>query len=119
MSEIVEFLKSDPNVRQQIRSDLIKFNKQNLVTQAKKGEELVAIVPVIKQAIQIMGDDIYELGVENDILRNKMGDVDEKWLSQTKTNITSNSTNSPEGLARKNAYILNRMKNQIAKSKQV
>jgi len=113
-TEIVEFLKSDPIVRQQIKADLIEYNKQGLVTQAKKGEELTAIVPVIKQAIQIMGDDIYELGIENEILRDKMGNVDEKWLSQTKVNIMS-KTMIPE----KNNYILNRMKNQIAKSRQV
>jgi hypothetical protein len=28
-----------------------------------------------------MGGDIFDLGIENEVLRGKLGEVDEKWLS--------------------------------------
>ncbi len=33
-----------------------------------------------------MGDEIFDLGVENESLRDKIGEVDEKWLSESKNN---------------------------------
>jgi hypothetical protein len=35
----------------------------------------------------MMGDDIFNLGVENEILRQKLIEVDEKWLSKSKNRI--------------------------------
>jgi hypothetical protein len=32
----------------------------------------------------MMGDDIFDLGVENEALRGKLGEVYEKWLSEFK-----------------------------------
>jgi hypothetical protein len=29
----------------------------------------------------VMGDEIFDLGVENEALRGKLGEVDKKWLS--------------------------------------
>ncbi len=34
----------------------------------------------------MMGDEIFDLGVENEALRDKIGEVDEKWLSESKNN---------------------------------
>ncbi len=31
-----------------------------------------------------MGDDIFDLVIENEVLRDKFGDVNEKWLSESK-----------------------------------
>ena len=33
-----------------------------------------------------MGDDIVELSVENESLKNQIGDYDEKWLQESKAN---------------------------------
>ena len=35
----------------------------------------------------MMGDEIFDLDVENEALRDKLGDVDEKWLSESKNRI--------------------------------
>jgi len=32
----------------------------------------------------MMGNEIFVLGVENEALRGKLGQVDEKWLSESK-----------------------------------
>src|SRR5271156_6071991 len=92
-NEIVSYLKQDPLVRQRIKDYLTEYSKQNLVTQAQRGKELVAIAPVVMEAVKIMSDDIYELSIENDVLRDKMGNVDEEWLKATKTNIMGTATN--------------------------
>ena len=49
-----------------------EFNSQSLSTQAKKGEQLVSRMPVIKKALELMGDDTVELSIENEFLENKI-----------------------------------------------
>ena len=74
-----------------LRSDTIQdlkdFNSQFLTTQAKKGEQLVSMMPAIKKAFDLMGDDIVELSSENDALKNKIGTYDEKWFEESKTKL--------------------------------
>ena len=60
-----------------VRSDTIQyfkdFNSQSLTTQAKKGEQLVSMMPAFKKAFDLMGDDIVELSTENETLKkNKL-----------------------------------------------
>ena len=50
-----------------------ELNKQNVATQAKKAEELTANLVVHNEAIKMMGDEIFDLGVENEALRSKRG----------------------------------------------
>ena len=61
------------------------FKSQSLATQAKKGEQLVSLKPAIKEAFNLMGDDIVELSVENESLKNQIGQYDGKWLEESKT----------------------------------
>ena len=42
------------------------------------------MMPAIKKAFNLMGDDIVELSTENDALKNKIGSYDEKWLEESK-----------------------------------
>ena len=42
------------------------------------------MMPAIKNAFNLLGDDIVELSTENDALKNKIGDYDEKWLEESK-----------------------------------
>ena len=64
--------------------DLKDFNQQSLSTRAKKGEQLVSMMPTIKEAFNFMGNDIVELSTENDTLKNQIGNYDEKWLEESK-----------------------------------
>ena len=41
-------------------------------------------MPAIREAFNLMGDDIVELSTENDALKNKIGSYDEKWLEESK-----------------------------------
>ena len=63
------------------------FNSQSLATQAKKGEQLVSMMPTIKKAVDLIGDDIVELSTENESLKIKKGSYDEKWLEEYKAKL--------------------------------
>ena len=63
---------NDKTVRNDTVQDLKKFNQQSLTTQAKKGEQLVSMMPAIKKAFNLLGDDIVELSTENDALKIKL-----------------------------------------------
>lgn len=114
MSEILEYVKSQKDTRLKIREELVELHKQNVVTQARKAEELTANLIVYNDAIKMMGDEIFDLGVENEALRDKLGEVDEKWLGESKNKIKLSYNDS-----RKNKFILERMKRQTQKLKEI
>ena len=114
MSEILGYVKGQKNTKQKIREELVELNKQNVATQAKKAEELTANLVVYNEAIKMMGDEIFDLGVENEALRDKIGEVDEKWLSESKNRIKLSYND-----AKKNKFILERMRRQTQKLKAI
>ena len=63
-------------VRNNTIQDLNDFNQQSLSTRAKKGEQLVSMMPAIKEAFTLLGNDIVDLSTENDALQEKIGDYD-------------------------------------------
>ena len=66
----MQIISNDKTVRNDTIQDLKEFNQQSSTTQAKKGEQLVSMMPAIKKALDLMGDDIVELSTENDALKN-------------------------------------------------
>ena len=57
---------------------------KNDTNSSKKGAQLVAMMPAIKKAFNLLGDNIVDLSTENNALKNKIGDYDEKWLQESK-----------------------------------
>ena len=101
---------SDQSVTNDTIQDLKDFNQQSLLTQAKKGEQLVSMMRAIKKAFNLLGDDIIELGVENDALKNQIGDYDQKWLEESKAKLLKDINDE------KRAHlIMSRMKKQMKK----
>ena len=45
------------------------------------------MMPAIKKAFYLMGDDIVELSTENESLKSEMGSFDEKWLEESKAKL--------------------------------
>ena len=78
MELAMQLSSNDKTVRNDTIQDLKEFNQQSLKTQAKKGEQLVGMMPAIKKAFNLLGDDIVELSTENDALKNKIGSYDER-----------------------------------------
>ena len=83
----MQIISTDETVRKDTIEDLKEFNSQSLSTQAKKGEQLVSMMPAIKKAFNLLGDDIVDLSTENDALKNKTGSCDEKWLEDSENKL--------------------------------
>ena len=101
---------NDKTVRNDTIQDLKDFNQQSLTTQAKKGEQLVSMMPAIKKAFNLMGDDIIELSTENDALKNKIGSYDERWLEESKAKLLKEIDDEKRA-----DIIMSRMKKQMNK----
>ena len=110
MELAMQIISNDKTVRNDTVQDLREFNSQSLATQAKKGEHLVSMMPAIKKAFNLLGDDIVELSTENDALKNKIGSYDEKWLEESKARLLQE--NDDEKRAN---LIMSRMKKQMNK----
>ena len=88
MELAMHIISNDKTVKNDTIQDLKDFNQQSLTTQAKKkGEQLVSMMPAIRKAFNLMGDDIVELSVEKESLKNQIGEYDEKWLQESKVNL--------------------------------
>ena len=108
MELAMQISSSDQTVRNDTIEDLKEFNSQSLTTQAKKGEQLVSMMPAIKKAFYFLGDDIVELSTENDALKNKIGSYDEKWLEESKARLLQQIDDEKRA-----NLIMSRMKKQM------
>ena len=101
---------TNQKVRNNTIQDLKDFNQQSLSTRAKKGEQLVCMMPAIKEAFNRMGNDIVELSTENDTLKNQIGNYDEKWLEESKAKLLKDIDDEKRA-----NIIVSRMKKQMNK----
>ena len=110
MELAMQLSSKDKTVRNETIQDLKDFNQQSLTTGAKKGEQLVSMMPAIKKAFNMMGDDIVELSTENDALKNKIGSYDERWLEESKLKLFKEIDDEKRA-----NIIMSRMKKQMNK----
>ena len=101
---------TNQKVRNNTIQDLKDFNQQSLSTRAKKGEQIVSMMPAIKEAFTLMGNDIVDLSTENDALKEKIGDYDEKWLQESKEKLLKDIDDEKRA-----NLIMSRMKKQMNK----
>ena len=87
------------------------FNTKSLVTQAKKGEQLVSMMLAIKKAFHLIGDDIVDLSTKNDALK-KIGFYDEKWSDESNSKLLKQIDDE-----KKANLIMSSMKKQMEKHK--
>ena len=109
MDLAIQLISTDQTVRNDTIQDLKDFNQRSLSTQAKKGEQLTSMMPAIKNAFNVLVDDIIELSVENDALKNQIGDYDQKWLEESKAKLLKDINDEKANL------IMSRMKKQMNK----
>ena len=106
----MQIISTDKTVKNDTIEDLKEFNSQSLSTQAKKGEQSVSMMPAIKKAFNLLGDDIVELSTESDALKNKIGSYDEKWLEESKNKMLKQIDDEKRA-----NLIMSRMKKQMEK----
>ena len=112
MDLAMQIISSDKTVRNDTIENLKEFNSQSLTTQAKNGEQLVSMMPAIKKAFSLLGNDIVELSTKNDALKNKIGSYDEKWLEESKNKMLKQIDDEKRA-----NLITSRMKKQMEKHK--
>ena len=110
MELAMQLSSNDKTVRNDTIQDLKDFNQQSLTTQAKKGKQLVSMMPAIKKAFDLLGDDNVDLSTENNALKNQIGDYDEKWLEESKTKLLKQIDDEKRA-----NLIMSRMKKQMNK----
>ena len=110
MELAMQLISTDQTVRDDTIQDLKDFNQQSLSTRAKKGKQLTSTMPAIKKAFNVLGDDFIELSVENDALKNQIGDYDEKWLQESKAKLLKDIDDEKRA-----NLIMSRMKKQMTK----
>ncbi len=106
----MQLISSDQTVRSDTIQDLKDFNQQSLSTQSKKGEQLTSMMPAIKKAFNILADDVIELSTENDVLKNQIGEYDQKWLDESKAKLLKDINDEQRA-----NIIMARMKKQMNK----
>ena len=111
MELAMQLISSDQSVRNDTIEDSKDFNSKTLSTKAKKEEQLVSMMPAIKKAFNLLGDDKIELSVENDALKNQIGDYDQKWLEESKTKLLKDINDEKRA-----NLIMSRMKKQMNKN---
>ena len=74
----MQVISNEKTVRNDTVQDLKEFNSQSSANQAKKGEQLLSMMPAIKKDFKLLGDNIVELSTENDALKDKICSYDEK-----------------------------------------
>ena len=114
MDLAIDIVKGDKIIREETKQALKEYNAQSLQSQAMKGEQLTCMMPAIKRAFELVRDDNYDLVVENNVLRGKIGDVNEEWLESSKKKLLENTGNDE-----KNKVFLERMKKQQLKLTQL
>ena len=110
MELAMQLISTDQTVRDNTIQDLKDFNQQSLSTQTKRREQLVSMMPAIKKAFNLLGDDIVELSTENDALKSQIGDYDEKWLQESKDKLLQQIDDKKRA-----DLIMFRMKKQVNK----
>ena len=87
MELAIQLISNDKTIRKDTVQDLKEFNQQSLTTQAKKGEQIVSMMPAIKKGFNLLADDIVKLHTENEALKNQIGDYGQKWLEESKSKL--------------------------------
>ena len=70
------------------------------------------MLPAIKKAFNVSGDDIIELSTEKDVLKNQVGEYDQKWLEESKAKLLKDINDEKRA-----NLIMSRMKEQMNKNK--
>ena len=106
----MQLISIDKTSRSNTVQVLKEVNSQSSATQAKEGEQLVSMMPAIKEGFYFLGDDLVELYTEHVTLKNKTDDFDEKWLQESNNKLLEQIDDEKRA-----NLILSRMKKQMEK----
>ena len=67
--------------------DIKKFNNKSLAKQAKKGEQIVSMMPDFEKDFELMCDDRVKLSGRKDALKTKIEAYKELWRKESKAKL--------------------------------
>ena len=68
------------------------------------------MMPAFKKAFNLTGGNLLELSVENESLKNQIGNYDEKWLQELKAKLLKDIDDEKRA-----SFIMSRMKDEMNK----
>lgn len=101
----------------ELKSTIIKFKEANISTQAAAGQRLSVEADVLRKALDIFGDTVYDLDLENEALKEKLKEYGELDIEKLKQLIEYKKSNTE--LEDKNKRILSRLSLTMDKSKMI
>jgi len=113
----MKIVKGDKKVKEEMVIEFNKYKNLNLSTQEKIGEQLTLDNIAYRNAVKIMAEEIDDLDVELEVIKEKYGEVDEEELLRRKKEKLE-TENLPIGL-RTAKRTERRMKLQLEYSKKV
>ena len=117
MTKVMKIVKGDKKVKEEMVIEFNKYKNLNLSTQEKIGEQLTLDNIAYRNAVKIMAEEIDDLDVELEVIKEKYGEVDEEELLRRKKEKLE-TENLPIGL-RTAKRTERRMKLQLEYSKKV
>lgn len=112
--DFIDLVKNDENVKKEICSAVQEYNKLDLSTKEAIGRNLLISNKVFTQTMEVMGDTIYDISVENDALRDQIGKVNEEKVKDFSYQRKAMDTKDD-----KNKIILNKLSKTLQKSKAI
>lgn len=101
----------------ELKNSVVKFQAANITTQAVAGQKLSVEVDVLRKVLDIFGETVYDLDLENEALREKLNEYGVLDLEKLKQLIEHKKSNTE--LEDKNKRILSRLNLTIDKSKMI
>ena len=112
MSDIIEFIKNQKQTKLEVTKEMEEYSKQSLNTRAELGLNYLHKSKIYEKCINIMGDSIYDLESENQVLKTEIGEMDQVYIDKkVKEHKLTNDKN-------KNDIILKALKKTMSKIKQ-
>ena len=108
----MQIISNGKTVRNDTIQVLEEINSQCLSTRAKKGEQLVSMMPAFKKAFDLRGDDKIDLTTENETLKNQIGEYDQKLIEESKPKLLKQIDDEKRA-----NLIKSRMKEQMERQK--
>ena len=121
MTDFIEIIQKDTKIQNDISNIVDKYNNQSYATRSKPGENAIIQSSIYKEAINIMGDIINDMDIENEekdikisFLEKKIGIRDDKLIEEMNR---LDLTKIPD--KEKNIRIINRLNKTLDKHKYI
>ena len=122
--EFIELAKEDEETIKIIKERLLETKEMNIATMAAQTPKLIINVECLKTAMNIAGDTIYDLTIDNNVLQEENNDLKEELGKYTKIDYEKLKNNERDRRRKlhnqeKGKIILEKLRITVNKTKQL